>query len=392
MKLGRVAIASFVVCACLTSGHWCYAQDSSAKAADPSGPSQPTSVVPIRAPQANLDKLSTELAELRKKVEKPPKDFWDKLSALSGLASGVIVALIGFYATNVYNRRQKAVEDRRKDQELVIAQIQTVEKFIPHLSSENEQTKGAALVAIAALGNEDLAVKLATVFGGRGATRALTTIASSASPETAKNAARALRDVLTFLKPRVVTIHARDQRRASGLVASAQGLIVTTAHAIADTPATELMVGLPSDVLVPASVVKVDTERDLALLAAKTDQALTPLDLCPSTPAMGESVVALLIGLDAALRVQIGTVSGLVSQPAIPGVVQGERIGVLLNVEPGASGTPVVDREGRLLGLVQAADGKGTTLLIPAGEALAFVEGANVSANKGMQATASGGA
>src|SRR5262249_51821242 len=161
---------------------------------------------PASVRQADLEKLSAELGELRKKVEKPTKDSWDKLAALSGLVSGVVVALIGFYATNVYNRRQRAVEEHRKDQEVLIAQVQTVEKFIPHLASQNEQTKGAALVAIAALGNEELAVKLASAFRGPGATRALTAIASSAAPEAAKSAAQALRDVLTFLKPRIVTL------------------------------------------------------------------------------------------------------------------------------------------------------------------------------------------
>lgn len=96
------------------------------------------------------------------------------MTAISGLISGLSVALIGFYATNVYNRRQRVSEERKKDQELVVAQIQTAEKFIPHLSSGNENIKAGALTAIAALGNEELAVKLATAFGGSGATAALT--------------------------------------------------------------------------------------------------------------------------------------------------------------------------------------------------------------------------
>jgi hypothetical protein len=83
-----------------------------------------------------------------------------------------MVALIGFYATNVYTRRQQLSEQHRKDQELVVAQIQTVEKFIPHLSSSDEKIKTAGLIAIAALGNEELAVRLATAFGGSGPGRA----------------------------------------------------------------------------------------------------------------------------------------------------------------------------------------------------------------------------
>jgi hypothetical protein len=63
-----------------------------------------------------VDSLRNEIAELRRKVEKPPKDVWDKVSSVSGFASGLAVALIGFYATNVYNRRQRIAEEHRKDQ------------------------------------------------------------------------------------------------------------------------------------------------------------------------------------------------------------------------------------------------------------------------------------
>src|SRR5262245_50269108 len=143
------AAVVILVSAFMASGAPLEAADTSPPAITP----PPLIAPPSESPrQPNLDSLRAEIAELRKKVEKPPKDTWDKLAAMSGFVSGIIVVLIGFYATNVYNRRQKASEDRRKDQEVLISQIQTIEKFIPHLSSENEQTKGAALIAIAALG------------------------------------------------------------------------------------------------------------------------------------------------------------------------------------------------------------------------------------------------
>jgi len=141
-----------------------------------------------------LDTIRAEVTELRKKVDKPPKDVWDKVTAVSGLASGLAVALFGFYATNVYNRRQRQSEENRKDRELLIAQIQTVEKFIPHLSSKDETVKSGALVAISALGNEELAIKLAKAFGGPGATSALTSIAATAGPQEAASAERALQE------------------------------------------------------------------------------------------------------------------------------------------------------------------------------------------------------
>lgn len=90
---------------------------------------------------ASIHRLDDELADLQRKVAKPPKDEWDKLSALSPLISGVVVALIGLYATTLYNRRQRDNEQRMKAQEVTISQIQTVETFIPHLSSTNESVK-----------------------------------------------------------------------------------------------------------------------------------------------------------------------------------------------------------------------------------------------------------
>ena len=54
------------------------------------------------------------------------KDLWDKLGTVSGFTSGVIVAVIGFYATNIYDREQKARSAK-------VTELQAVEKLIPHL-------------------------------------------------------------------------------------------------------------------------------------------------------------------------------------------------------------------------------------------------------------------
>lgn len=186
---GLTAFLAFVAVSVLAAAAWC------ASAANPE--TSVASSSPNTAPSSDvhsLDSLRAEIAELRRKVEKPPKDAWDKVTAVSGLASGLLVALIGFYATNVYNRRQRLSDENRKDRELLISQIQTVEKFIPHLSSREESIKRAALVSISALGNEELAIKLATAFGGPGAVDALTSIAAIAGPQEAASAQRAIQD------------------------------------------------------------------------------------------------------------------------------------------------------------------------------------------------------
>ena len=77
-------------------------------AAQPAGATSAAGAAePSQSVATGIETLRNEIAELRRKVEKPPKDIWDKISSLSGFASGLAVALIGFYATNIYTRRQR---------------------------------------------------------------------------------------------------------------------------------------------------------------------------------------------------------------------------------------------------------------------------------------------
>lgn len=96
------------------------------------------------------------------------KDVWDKLSALSALFSGVIVAGIGLYATTVYNERQLDATAAQKERELAALELQTVETFFEHLSSNDKGIQKSSLEAIISLGDQSLAMKLAENLGGDG--------------------------------------------------------------------------------------------------------------------------------------------------------------------------------------------------------------------------------
>ncbi|MEX3982145.1 serine protease [Paraburkholderia sp. EG287A] len=295
-----------------------------------------------------LDSLRAEVADIKKKVEKPPKDNWDKLAAVSNLISGVVVAILGFYATNVYNRRQKLSDERRKDQELRIAQVQTVEKFFPHLSSSEERTKSAALVAIAALGDEELAVKLAKSLAGPGATSALATIASTASAPVAAKAEAALRDIFSYLKSRVVRIY-HEPSLATGFIC-ADGQAVTMAYLINEGSSKAVRIKLPNDTVVNAVVRGIDKERNLALLSFPPSEAFdAPPPLSLSSPEPGEPVTAIIIDQGGTVTLRIGKVVGFIQSAGSTRV----QTQVQLSVEPGAGGTPVVDKGGRLIGLVE---------------------------------------
>ena len=66
-----------------------------------------------------LDELEAEVKKLRQKK----KDWWDKLSSLSSLFSGIIIGGIGIYATSTYNARQLDAQNLHKGRELVVQRV-----------------------------------------------------------------------------------------------------------------------------------------------------------------------------------------------------------------------------------------------------------------------------
>ena len=334
--------------------------------------------VPASIGEGNGDVLTNEAIPndsdvVAVKPEKPTKDWWDKLYS----ASAVIVAAFGFYATRWYSRRQRISEEHRKDQELLLSQLQTVEKFMPHLSSNNEQVKSAALVIIDALGNRDLAIKLARAFAGPGATRALTKIASISNRGKTPSVEEALIEVFGNFTPRIVTLYSGSERRAHGFLVR-EGLLVTTANAVADVLASGLAVSVPGGQRLSGKIEKIDRLQDLALVTTPYQEALAPLDTDPSMYRIGDTVMALSLSPEGKLRLRTGQVIPLDIKADIlvgSGLLRDAsgRIAVKLMVQDSEIGAPVFDGDGRILGLVEARNKeKDITFLIPIAEAFKF--------------------
>src|SRR5436190_1873410 len=110
------------------------------------------------------------------------KDVWDKLNAASGIVAGALVATIGGFATYGYNRRA--------ERELAVRRVQTIQTFLPLLKADEDRE--AALLAIDALGDHELANKFALLYGGRGSVAALSRIAATTTDELADHAVAAL--------------------------------------------------------------------------------------------------------------------------------------------------------------------------------------------------------
>ncbi len=108
-----------------------------------------------------------QLLERLERAEFMPrgKDRWDRLAAIAPIVSATIIALGGAWFTAIYNQQQ-----------LKLQEIQTIEKFFPHLTGD-EKSKRAAILAISSLGDAKLASKVAGIFASEGTVSALEQIA-----------------------------------------------------------------------------------------------------------------------------------------------------------------------------------------------------------------------
>jgi serine protease Do len=164
----------------------------------------------------------------------------------------------------------------------------------------------------------------------------------------------------------------RGWGRGSGVVI-APGRVVTNAH---NLRGDEVEVSFADDRVETAEVAGVDPDGDLAVLSVDTGD-VEPIATAPGeTPGPGAVVFALANPGGRGLRATLGLVSG--AQRSLRGP-RGRRLrGAIEHTAPlprGSSGGPLVDGEGRLLGLNTLRVDGGLILAIPAdADMLARVE------------------
>ena len=158
-----------------------------------------------------IEHLRQREADARVKAleDKKPKDLWDKISAVSGIVAGVIVAAIGFYATQVYDQRSRTAEQLDRGRGVIATELQTVEKFFPHLASTNETERQAAIEAVGDLGNPKLAADIATIFGGPGARAALRNIATAEQGQSKAVVEKALTDLFSEFSNSILRVETK---------------------------------------------------------------------------------------------------------------------------------------------------------------------------------------
>jgi serine protease Do len=168
----------------------------------------------------------------------------------------------------------------------------------------------------------------------------------------------------TLLASTVAVRSARGAGSGSGVVWSADGLIVTNAH-VAQT--AQLEIELADGRRLPGSVERRDERRDLASVRVRSNDEFTPATLRdPGNLRVGEFVAA--FGHPLGVRNVLST--GIVHARYHAGDDQFVRADVKL--APGNSGGALADAQGRVVGINSMIAG-GLALAVPADEVRHFL-------------------
>ena len=154
----------------------------------------------------------------------------------------------------------------------------------------------------------------------------------------------------------------QQQGLGSGVIYSSDGHILTNAHVVAG--ASKVLVTLPDGRRLAAGVLGAETAQDLAVLRV-AEGRLPVAQLSAAPLRVGQLVVAIgnPFGLD--FTVTAGVVSALGRVlPTGPGQQLEQLIQTDTPINPGNSGGPLVDVQGRVVGI--------TTAIVPWGQGLGF--------------------
>lgn len=172
--------------------------------------------------------------------------------------------------------------------------------------------------------------------------------------------------------PAVVRVEARRRLPASGIVWSAEGVIVTAHHAVRHDE--NIGVGLHGGRSAPATLVGRDPATDLAVLQAEAED-LEPAHWAEIDDVRAGHLVLALGRPGQTVQATLGIVSALGQSWRTPA---GGKLDHYLQTDvvmyPGFSGGPLVGASGKVLGLNTSALLRGTSLAVPAATVSRVVE------------------
>jgi len=157
----------------------------------------------------------------------------------------------------------------------------------------------------------------------------------------------------------------------SGFFVAADGLLVTNFHVVATyvwrPTAYRVEVGQRDDEARAAQVLDVDPVHDLAVLRVD-GTAPAHFALSPGEPARGATLYSLGNPRDVGLSIVEGTFNGHVDGQLV------EQYHFSGSLNPGVSGGPALDAEGRVVGVNVASMGNQLSFLVPVGDVRALLD------------------
>lgn len=205
-------------------------------------------------------------------------------------------------------------------------------------------------------------------------------VVASAEPPPAAGSLEALEariiEIAGRVTPSVVHIEAivkRNDRRSevtgSGVIASADGRVLTNHHVLDRAEKVQVVVpGIAGKL--PARIVGLDKQTDVALLRIEPRPGLVPARFGSTDDVrVGQWVLAIgnPYGLDG--TVSLGIVSAKGRNLGIPDLIN-DFIQTDAMIDRGSSGGPLVDLEGRVIGINSRGQGRGIGFTIPIDTAL----------------------
>lgn len=158
----------------------------------------------------------------------------------------------------------------------------------------------------------------------------------------------------------------KTQAAGSGVIIDKDGTILTNNHVVKD--ASLITVKLNDETEIPAEIIGQDPQTDLAVIKIKTDKTLVPAFFADSDKVeVGQWCIAVGNPLGLEQTVTVGVVSA-VGRSGIGATAIEDFIQTDASINPGNSGGPLVDLNGRVIGintLIFNAPGSGIGFAIP---------------------------
>lgn len=146
----------------------------------------------------SFEELRVEVLDALSKPK--PKDWWDKVGILGPLLTAAAVALVGTMVSCTLKHQEEARIIAAQKETNRLQRVQIVAQLMPYLTSKSEDQKKEAITAIQALGDPELAIRLAEANSSSGTLQGLAAIARTAEqPGDRKAAKEALESLVPTL-------------------------------------------------------------------------------------------------------------------------------------------------------------------------------------------------